>query len=41
MQIESNIGTAMINDDFGGITFIALDDCILVDDEGNIFIEEE
>lgn len=41
VQIESNIGTAMINDDFGGITFIALDDCILVDDEGNIFIEEE
>lgn len=41
VQIESNIGTAMINDDFGGTTFIALDDCILVDDEGNIFIEEE
>lgn len=41
VQIETNIGTAMINDDFGGITFIALDDCILVDDEGNIFIEEE
>lgn len=40
-QIETNIGTAMINDDFGGTTFIALDDCILVDDEGNIFIEEE
>lgn len=41
VQIETNIGTAMINDDFGGTTFIALDDCILVDDEGNIFIEEE
>lgn len=41
VQIESNIGTAMINDDFGGTTFITLDDCILVDDEGNIFIEEE
>lgn len=41
VQIETNIGTAMINDDFGGTTFIALDDCILVDDEGNIIIEEE
>lgn len=41
VQIETNIGTAMINDDFGGTTFIALDDCILVDDEENIFIEEE
>ena len=41
VQIETNIGTAMINDDFCGTTFIALDDCILVDDEGNIFIEEE
>lgn len=41
VQIEMNIGTATINDDFGGTTFIALDDCILVDDEGNIFIEEE
>ena len=41
VQIETNIGTAMINDDFGGTTFITLDDCILVDDEGNIFIEEE
>lgn len=41
VQIETNIGAAMINDDFGGTTFIALDDCILVDDEGNIFIEEE
>lgn len=41
VQIETNIGTAIINDDFNGTTFIALDDCILVDDEGNIFIEEE
>ena len=41
VQIETNIGTAIINDDFSGTTFIALDDCILVDDEGNIFIEEE
>lgn len=41
VQIETNIGTAMINDDFGGTTFIALDDCILIDNEGNIFIEEE
>lgn len=41
VQIETNIGTAMINDDFGGTTFIAFDDCILVDDEGNIIIEEE
>lgn len=41
VQIETNIGTAIINDDFSETTFIALDDCILVDDEGNIFIEEE
>lgn len=41
VQIETNIGTAIINDDFSGTTFIALDNCILVDDEGNIFIEEE
>ena len=41
VQIETNIGTAIINDDFSGTTFIALDDSILVDDEGNIFIEEE
>lgn len=41
VQIETNIGTAIINDDFSGTTFIALDDCILADDEGNIFIEEE
>lgn len=41
VQIETNIGTAIINDDFSGTTFIALDDCILVDDEGSIFIEEE
>lgn len=41
VQIESNIGTAIINDNFDDTTFFALDDCILVDDEGNIFIEEE
>ncbi len=39
-QIEKNIGNATINDSFDNVTFLENDDYILIDDEGNIIIEE-
>ena len=40
-QTESNIGNATINDDFSNMTFLADDDCILIDDDGSVFYYEE